>query len=249
MSAPRTTVVVGGNRGIGQAVVRMAAAAGNRVAWNYRDPERGRKVCESLIRELDGAATFAMAMDSTDETQVKAYFAALGERFGRIDELVYAAGLTNAAKLESISFDEWRKYVDINLNGAFLCARAALPMMERGAAIVLVGSGAAFSGGGGRADYAAAKAGLAGLGRALAKELAPRGIRCNTVHPALIETDLLVERYPDPAKRAEVGKQVPLGRVGKPEDVAAAVRFFLSPEAGFITGQELLVDGGRTFLR
>lgn len=249
MSADRYTVVIGGNRGIGQTTVRMSAAAGCITAWNYNNPEKGRAIAEKLAGELGSSKALALPMDSTSEESVKNFFAEIKKRFPRIDELVYCAGYTNPAKLGDIPFAEWQHVVDINLNGAFLCVKYAMELLQQNSAIVLVGSGAAFSGGGGRADYAAAKAGLAGLTRAIAKELAPQGIRCNTVHPALIETDLLVERYPREEDRIALGKQVPIGRIGKVEDVAAAIRFFLSPEASFITGQELLVDGGRTFLR
>ena len=249
MSNERYSVIIGGNRGIGQAVVRSCVAAGCVTVWNYNNPVKGKAVADQLAAELGSDKALALPMDSTSEESVKAFFEEVKKRFPRIDELVYCAGYTNPAKMADIPFAEWQHVVDINLNGAFLCVKYAMELLQRDSAIVLVGSGAAFSGGGGRADYAAAKAGLAGLTRAIAKELAPQGIRCNTVHPALIETDLLVERYPNAEDRKALGKQVPIGRIGTPEDVAAAIRFFLSTEAGFITGQELLVDGGRTFLR
>jgi NAD(P)-dependent dehydrogenase (short-subunit alcohol dehydrogenase family) len=151
-----------------------------------------------------------------------------------------------------ISFNDWRKVVDINLNGAFLAIKEAIPLMRKAGkgSIVIIGSAAIVAGGGGRADYAASKAGLEGLNRAVTKNFAPEGIRCNIVHPSLIETDLLKQRHPDPAKRKELGeKEVPLRRLGQPEDIAAAALFLLSDAAGYITGQSLFVDGGRTFCK
>jgi len=151
--------------------------------------------------------------------------------------------------MDELTIEQWRRVVDINLNGAFLAAHAVLPAMvsQKKGSLVLIGSAAVTSGGGGRADYVSAKAGLEGLNLAITREYAPRGIRCNLVHPALIETDLLRQRYPDPAKRQEVARQVPVGRLGQPEDVAHIVCFLLSEAAGYITGQSILVDGGRSF--
>jgi NAD(P)-dependent dehydrogenase (short-subunit alcohol dehydrogenase family) len=141
--------------------------------------------------------------------------------------------------------------VDINLNGAFLALKLAMPMLKKAtnASVVLIGSAAIVAGGGGRADYASAKAGLEGLNRAVTKAFAPFGIRCNLVHPSLIETDLLKQRHPDAEKRKQLASEVPLRRLGQPEDIASIVIFLLSDLASYITAQSIYIDGGRTFCK
>jgi 3-oxoacyl-[acyl-carrier protein] reductase len=164
---------------------------------------------------------------------------------------VFCAGYTSPVSMLELNATQWRRAVDVNLNGAFIAIRAVLgPMLEAGhGSIVLIGSAAIVSGGGGRADYVSAKAGLEGLNRAVTREFGPLGIRCNLVHPSLIETDLLKRRHPDAARRAELGREVPLRRLGQPDDVANATVFLLSDLASYITGQSLFVDGGRTFCK
>lgn len=250
----RKTLVIGGARGIGAAIVRFCADAGSAVAWSYLDCEADRKATEALLAELQGKGVNAIAFpaDCTSEADTVKLYEQITARWGELDSLVYSAGFTNPVNFCDISFDDWRKVVDINLNGAFLAIRESIPLMRKAGkgAIVIIGSAAIVAGGGGRPDYAAAKAGLEGLNRAVTKNFAPENIRCNIVHPSLIETDLLKQRHPDPEKRKELGnKEVPLRRLGQPEDIASATIFLLSDAASYITGQSLYVDGGRTFCK
>lgn len=250
----RKTLVVGGARGIGAQIVRACAGAGSDVAWSYLDCEADQKASALLLEELaaSGVKSFCFPADCTSEADTAALYQRIEKEWGGIDTLVYSAGFTSPKDFCEISFEEWKKVVDINLNGAFLAIREAIPMMRQAGrgSIVIIGSAAIVAGGGGRADYAAAKAGLEGLNRAVTKNFAADNIRCNIVHPSLIETDLLKQRHPDPAKRAELGaKEVPLRRLGQVEDIASAVLFLLSDAASYITAQSLYVDGGRTFCK
>jgi len=246
------TVVIGGSRGIGAAICRTVAQAGGDVAWTHTGSEAGRTAAAALAREIDGMGRryLQREVNATDAEATEQFMDEVSAAMGAIHHLVYNAGFTSPVKLDDLTVEDWRHNVDLNLTGAFIAARATLSRMPEGTgAIVLVGSAAVFSGGGGRADYVSAKAGLEGLCRAITKEYAPRGVRCNVVHPSLIETDLLTTRYPDPADRERVAEQVPLRRLGRPEDIAHITAFLLSDRASYITGQSLLVDGGRTFCR
>ena len=244
-------VVIGGARGIGAATCRAIAAAGGRVAWTHTGSDAGSEASEGLATAMAGLGVDCLHRP-VDCTEVEATDTFIGDvvgQWGRLDYLVYNAGFTSPVSFMDLTVEQWRRIVDINLNGAFIALHAAIPhMREQGSgSIVLIGSAAIVAGGGGRADYVSAKAGLEGLNRAITKEFAPQGIRCNLVHPSLIETDLLKHRYPDPADRDKAAATVPLRRLGRPEDVADAVVFLLSDRASYITGQSLFVDGGRTF--
>ncbi len=249
----RAALVIGGSRGIGAAVCRELATAGAKVAWTHTGSEAGSSASTVLAAAIvaDGGDCFHVAADCTDADAAGGVVSEVLTRWGRLDCLVYNAGFTSPVSLLDLTPEEWRRVVDLNLNGAFLAVHAAVPaMLERGTgSMVLVGSAAVASGGGGRADYVSAKAGLEALSRAITREFGPRGVRCNVVHPSLVETELLQQRYPDPADRAKVAAQVPLRRLGQPEDIAHAVVFLLSDLASYITGQSLYVDGGRTFCR
>ena len=246
-------LVIGGARGIGAQIVRECAASGAQVAWSYFS-ENGRKASAALEGELVSAGRVCQSFmaDSTKEVETHEMFRTLREKWGKIDGLVYNAGFTSPRDFLDISYEEWKHVVDINLNGAFLAVRESVKMMREtgGGSIVLIGSAAIVAGGGGRADYAAAKAGLEGLNRSVTKYFAPDNIRCNLVHPSLIETELLCQRHPDPEKRRELGaKEVPLRRLGQVEDIANAAVFLLSDQASYVTAQSLFVDGGRTFCK
>jgi NAD(P)-dependent dehydrogenase (short-subunit alcohol dehydrogenase family) len=242
----RVTLVVGGSKGIGASVVRLAAQAGSKVAWT----DKAAEPTESLRAELAGLGfdVHSGIVDCTDAAANAAFVEDVITRWGRIDHLVYCAGFTSPVKFMDITPEEWSRVVALNLNGAFFATRAVIPqMVEQGTgSIVLVGSAAVETGGGGRADYVSAKSGIEGLNLAITREFAPQGIRCNLVHPSLIDTDLLRQRHSDPETREKLAAAVPLRRLGRPDDVANLALYLLSDLAGYITGQRILVDGGRT---
>lgn len=244
----KVSLVVGGARGIGAAIVKALAEAGSNVVWTCLDDINASDALVSYTQQL-GVESFYRKVDCTDEQNTIKLVDEIKEEFNTIDHLVYCAGYTSPVSMLDLDATEWRRVVDINLNGAFIAFRSVVDLFLKAGhgSVVLIGSAAIVSGGGGRADYVSAKAGLEGLNRAVTKQFAPSGVRCNLVHPSLIETDLLKQRHPDSNKRNGLATAVPLRRLGKPEDVANVTLFLLSDLASYVTGQSLYVDGGRTF--
>jgi 3-oxoacyl-[acyl-carrier protein] reductase len=247
----KTAIVTGGSRGIGAAISVLFASSGANVMIDYLPVEKdieGLKQVEQEIRDGEGSFE-SFAGDVTSPAAMEELCGRTLERFGSLDILVNSAGSTTPAKIGELSADLWKRGIDVNLSGAFYATQAACGhMISRGRGrIIYIGSAGSITGGGGSAAYSAAKAGINGLVRALSKELAPRGITVNAVLPALIETDLLKDKEPDPEKRKKYIERIPVGRFGKPEDVAYTVLFLASEYAGFITGQNIIVDGGATY--
>jgi 3-oxoacyl-[acyl-carrier protein] reductase len=247
----KTVIVTGGSRGIGAAASVLFARSGANVMIDYLPVEEdieGLKQVEREIRDGGGSCE-TFAADVTSPTAMEQLCSKTLERFGGLDILVNSAGFTTPAKIGELSAELWNSGIDVNLSGAFYATRAACGhMISRGSGrIIYIGSAGSITGGGGSAAYSAAKAGINGLVRALSKELAPRGITVNAVLPALIETDLLRDKEPDPKKRNKYIERIPVGRFGTPQDVAYTVLFLASEYAGFITGQNIIVDGGATY--
>jgi 3-oxoacyl-[acyl-carrier protein] reductase len=247
----KTAVVTGGARGIGAAISVLFAACGANVMIDYLAVERDLEGLREVQREIRdrGGACQSFAGDVTSPQAMDRLCAAAVDAFGGLDILVNSAGFTQPAKMPDFPLDLWKRGIEVNLNGAFYASQAACRYMIRRkeGRIIYIGSAGSITGGGGSACYSAAKAGVNGLVRALSKELAPLGITVNAVLPALIETDLLRDKEPDPKKRNEYVKRIPVGRFGTPKDVANLVLFLASEYAGFITGQNIIVDGGATF--
>ncbi|MCH2414885.1 MAG: beta-ketoacyl-ACP reductase [Acidimicrobiales bacterium] len=231
----RTVLVTGGNRGIGLACARTFAEQGDRVAVTCRG-EAPPEVLE--------AGLLPVACDITDADQVEAAFARVEEELGAVEVLVSNAGITRDSLVLRMSDDDFTDVLEANLTGGFRVARRAVKgmMRARWGRIVFVSSIAGRIGQAGQANYAASKAGLVGLGRSFAKEFASRGVTVNVVAPGPIATDML-SALPEDQLDA-YADAVPLGRLGRPEEIAAAVRFLASDEAGYITGAVLPVDGG-----
>ena len=243
----RVVAVTGGAKGIGGGVSKAFAQAGARVSiLDMADSQ-------DLVKEIQSAGGVARGTiaDVTDSSQIQEAVRKTAEEYGAIDILVTCAGTTSRFPIEKMGLEEWEKILKINLTGTFNAVKAVLPYMlkQKRGVILLIGSAAIVAGSGGGVHYAASKAALEGLNRGLTKELAPKGIRSNLIHPSLIDTDLLRARHPDPAKRKEVIKEVPVGRLGKPEDIAHIAAFLASDLADYITGQSVFVDGGRTFCK
>jgi len=239
----RVALVTGGSRGIGAAVCAELGAAGARVVVNYvRDAAAAERVCDD-VRAAGGEAV-ALAGDVSTPAGAQALVDGVEQDVGEIDVLVNNAGITRDNLIMKLSEDDWRQVIDTNLAGAFFTCRAvARPMLKRRrGAIVNMSSVVGVHGNPGQTNYAASKAGLIGLTKALAKELGGRGIRVNAIAPGYIETEL-TDALPEEA-RAEILRSTPLRRLGRPADVAAAVRFLASDAAAFVTGDVLAVDGG-----
>jgi NAD(P)-dependent dehydrogenase (short-subunit alcohol dehydrogenase family) len=234
--ADRVVVVTGGARGIGAAICRAFAE------------QDGRVVSLDLLEPAEPLAGVRYAQANIAEPQsVRDAFAAIAAREGRVDALVNNAGIQRVGLIGELSYEHWAAVIGTNLTGAFLCDSEAVPMMRRQGrgAIVHVASVAAFVGLPGRAPYTAAKAGLLGLTRVMAVELAPIGIRVNAVAPGFTRTGLVDQALRDGSLREEwMTDRVPMGRLATPEEIAQAVRFLAGDEAAFITGQVLTVDGG-----
>ena len=230
----KTALVTGGSRGIGRAVALELGRAGASVVVGYRS-EAGE--AEAVASEIGGRAIQA---DVSDPEQAKA----LVDEAGEIDVLVNNAGTTRDGVLARMLDEDWRTVIETNLSSTFYTCRAAARgmMKRRGGAIVNVSSIVGVHGNWGQTNYAASKAGIIGFTKSLARELGSRGVRANVVAPGYVKT-ALTEAIPEDAREAMLSN-TPLGRLGDPENVAAAVRFLVSDEASFITGEVLLVDGG-----
>ena len=237
----RVVFVTGASRGIGKAIARRCAAAGATVAAGARE-DHARPVVEEIVAA--GGAAEALSIDVTDETSVIAAVHTTLERFQRIDILVNNAGIVRDQLLMRMKAAEWAAVVATNLTSAFTCTQAVLrPMLkQRWGRVINISSVVGQSGNPGQVNYAAAKAGLIGFTKALAREVASRGITVNVVAPGMIETDM-TGGLGDLA-RAALEAQIPLGRIGAPEEVAGAVCFLASVEASYITGQVVGVNGG-----
>ena len=229
---PRTVLVTGGSRGIGLACARAFAAQGDRVAVTFSSTP------------VDEPGLLAVKCDVTDPDQVDAALSEIEEQLGAVEVLVANAGITRDGLLVRMSEDDFSAFIDTNLTASWRLAKRVMPKMmkARWGRIIVVSSVGAYLGAAGQSNYAASKAGLIGLTRAIAREYGPRGITANVVAPGPIETDMLAALPDD--RRAALGAQVPVGRIGTPDEVAAAVIFLASEPAAFITGAVVPVDGG-----
>jgi len=245
----RTVVISGGSRGIGRAICIALAGAGTQIRFNYfnpADPDAEASAAaqtEKLVADAGGSAV-GISTDVASEDDVSEFFKKILQETGRVDILINNAGITKDGLIVRMKSEDWDDVMKINLKGAFLCTKLAAKAMmkQRYGRIINVASVVGVIGNPGQANYVASKAGIIGLTKAAAKELAPRNITVNAVAPGFIETDMTAS-LSDKVKEAMLA-QIPLGRSGKPEDVAAVVAFLVSESAAYLTGQVIHVSGG-----
>ena len=239
----RAAIVTGGSRGIGRAVCVALAKQGCNVVVNYCHGAEPAEQTAALCR-AEGVQAVTVQADVSTAEGCKALFDAAAEAFGRVDVLVNNAGITRDGLLMMMKPEDFDAVIAANLRGAFLCMKAVARQMvkQRYGRIVNLSSVVGLRGNAGQVNYAASKAGVVGMTKSLAKELASRGVTVNAVAPGFIDTDMTAA-LTETAKNAALGS-IPMGRMGTPENVARAVAFLAGEDAGYITGQVLAVDGG-----
>jgi len=239
----KTAVVTGASRGIGRAIAIKLATLGVNIVVNYRN---SYDAVQEVVKEIQalGARALAVQCDISSFKDVESMMKKSMEEFGSIDILVNNAGITKDGLLMRMKEEEFDSVIDINLKGAFNCTRhiSAIMLKQRSGRIINISSVSGLTGNAGQVNYSSAKAGILGMTKAVAKELAGRGVTCNAVAPGYIQTDM-TEGLADKVKE-NIMNAIPLKRLGTPEDVANAVAFLASEEAAYITGQVINVDGG-----
>ena len=239
----RVAIITGSGRGIGRAIALKLARSGATVVVNDID-----KIAEDLAREIRALNQYSQAViaDVSSSSDVAKLVEAVIADYGRIDILVNNAGVNRDQLLVRMSDEDWDKVMNVDLKSVFLCTRAVLrPMLKQHwGRIISISSIVGLVGNPGQANYASAKAGIIGFSKSVAREVASRGITVNVIAPGFIETEMTQQLKED--KRQELMARIPLGRLGSPSDVASAICFLASEEAGYITGQVLAVDGGMT---
>ena len=239
----KTAVVTGASRGIGRAIAIKLATLGVNIVVNYRN---SFDAVQEVVKEIQalGARALAVQCDISSFKDVENMMKKSIEEFGSIDILVNNAGITKDGLLMRMKEEEFDSVIDINLKGAFNCTRhiSAIMLKQRSGRIINISSVSGLTGNAGQVNYSSAKAGILGMTKAVAKELAGRGVTCNAVAPGYIQTDM-TEGLADKVKE-NIMNAIPLKRLGTPEDVANAVAFLASEEAAYITGQVINVDGG-----
>lgn len=241
--ANKIALVTGGSRGIGKAIVLELAKSGAHVAINFAG---NREAAEQVAQEVEALGRKSMLLQANvaDSTAVQAMVKQVIDQFGQIDILVNNAGITRDNLMMRMKEEEWDDVLNINLKGVFNCTKAVTRQMmkQRSGRIINISSVVGAMGNAGQANYAAAKAGVIGLTKSAARELASRGITVNAVAPGFITTDMTAVLDEEIIK--QLTAQIPLSRLGQPEDIAKAVRFLASDEASYMTGQTLHIDGG-----
>lgn len=239
----RVAVVTGGSRGIGRAIVNRLALSGAKVVINYfKNEENAKKVLEEIERK--GGQGEILRFDVSQENEVNESFSYILKKYGKIDILINNAGITKDNLLIRMKSEEWHEVMKVNLDGVFYCTRASLrPMIKQHSGVIVnLTSVVGIMGNAGQANYCAAKAGIIGFTKAIAREVSSRNIRVNAVAPGFIETDM-TDKLPEEVKK-NILLSLPAGRFGTPEEVAELVYFLVSDSAKYITGQVIGINGG-----
>ncbi len=243
----KVALISGGARGMGAVEAHMFATEGARVVIGDVLEDEGRQT-EASVNEAGGECVF-VRLDVTSESDWNAAVATAVSRFGKLDILVNNAGISSTGGIEDLTVEEWERTLDINTKGVFLGTKAAIPEMRKAGrgSIVNISSGAGIAPAPGTSGaYAASKGAVRILSKSTAVQYARENIRCNSVHPGPIETPMLLSARGSGAELNETVDRVPLGRIGRPEEIAYGVLYLASDESSFVTGSELVIDGGRT---